>query len=173
MLTPSLSIRSIAWLAMPVLVAAALVVARNPSGGISSDRKNGKVLHDAADDPVVQSCVRRIESKDRIVEDVRAGRRTLFEAAAMFRRLDQRPPGRIPHVEYLAAPVDHEDEQYCRQVIRWVEAVVEFEGNHDDGTARRLRAELEEAIRGRRNHIPTSDVPPTVAGRTSTDERPP
>jgi hypothetical protein len=169
MLTPSLSIRSLAWLAMPALVAVALVATRNLSGGgsgISSGPANGKVMHDAASDPILRGTIRRIERKEQIVEDVRAGWRTLFEAAATFRRLDRRPPARIPDV-------DREDERYCRQVIRWVEAVVEFEGNHDDGTARRLRAELEEAIRGRRNHIPTSDVPTTVASRTSTDQRPP
>lgn len=176
MITSSLSIRSLAWLALPVLVVAALVVVRRQSGECSSlspGPSNSEVLHGGAGDPIIQEYVRRFQIKDQIVEDVRAGRRTLFEAAALFRRLDQRPPARIPHVEYLDTPGDREDERYCRQVIRWVEAALEFEGNHDDGTVRRLRAELEEAVRGRRNHIPTSDVPPTVAGRTSRDERPP
>jgi glutathione S-transferase len=60
---------------------------------------------------------RRVREKERIGCAVIDGRLTLFEAAALFRRLNEAPPKPAP----LSAsfPGDSEEERLCRQVIRW------------------------------------------------------
>jgi hypothetical protein len=74
--------------------------------------------------PESEALVLRIRAKDRIVEDLVLGRRSLVEAAALFRELDRLPP----QAKYLAIPDPDpplrlvsptEEEQYCTAVITY------------------------------------------------------
>jgi hypothetical protein len=60
--------------------------------------------------------VQRIHEKNRVTEELLDGRLTLFEAAAIFLRLDQQPPTILCHPQYVGLP---KEEAACRQVIEW------------------------------------------------------
>jgi hypothetical protein len=142
--------RSLAWLALPLVVVALLVMTRKGGRGPAEpwlDPAAGKVAAAGAADPAVAGLARRMHQKQHIVDTVRERRRSLFEAAAMFRALDQDPPAPGWSPYYLRHPGSTAEERYCRQVIAWVEATVVYEQGKDDGTVARLRGELEEVLR--------------------------
>jgi hypothetical protein len=95
----------------------------------------------------------RLYAKDRIAREVVAGRRSLFEAAALFRELNRLPPA-VPELSrsdgFDRTSVAHTDEErLCRQVIRWVGAVIARDGFPERAEAAqrlladRLRAEVQ------------------------------
>jgi hypothetical protein len=69
---------------------------------------------------ILKGLQRRSAAKELIVRSLIEGRITLFEAAALFRDLNRE----YPELRFLDAPGDSEEEKLCRQVIRWVEAVL-------------------------------------------------
>ena len=74
---------------------------------------------------VDETAALRVVAKRQIARDVAAGRRTLFEGAALFRVLNvpQQSTVLSDDVTYpwaLTAPCRTEDEQLCRQVVEWV-----------------------------------------------------
>jgi hypothetical protein len=77
---------------------------------------------------ITETAVVRLRAKKQIALDVAAGRRTLVEAAALFRALNRLPPETTEptgpdnptHPWVLTDPVHTEEEQMCREVVEWV-----------------------------------------------------
>ena len=90
--------------------------------------------------------LRRIVERRRVTAEVRAGRLTLFEAAARFGKLNAGPGEYgIQQTVQSVYPGDSYEEKLCRQVIRHVEleAASESPGAAEAAVAR-LEAELED-----------------------------
>ena len=84
----------------------------------------------------------RSRCRDRVADDLCAGRVGLLEAAARFRDLNAgTPAGRVVSVHF---PGDSEDERCCRHVIAWVHTRQEGESPEQ---AARLTAALEQELR--------------------------
>jgi hypothetical protein len=72
----------------------------------------------------------RLVAKGLIARDVAAGRRSLVEAAALFRELDRLPPAsielaRLDEVDAsLPIPGQTEEERLCRHVLAYVRAAL-------------------------------------------------
>jgi hypothetical protein len=65
-----------------------------------------------------QVVIARLVAKSAVIDDLRAGRLTLAQAAASFGRLSVPPQRRTPGCgEYVAD--DRRGERLCRMVIRW------------------------------------------------------
>jgi hypothetical protein len=74
----------------------------------------------------------RFYAKGQIARDAAAGRRSLFEAAALFRELNRLPPA-LPELSYsdrfdTTLVVHNDEERLCRQVIWWVGATITRDG---------------------------------------------
>jgi hypothetical protein len=68
-----------------------------------------------------QAAVERLWARAAIIGDLRAGRQTLVQAAARFRRLNaSAPEGPIDLRQHV--PGATEEERVCRQVIYWAES---------------------------------------------------
>lgn len=68
---------------------------------------------------------RRIKAKTAVIEKLRAGELTLFEAAAWFRHLSGVPFAGSA-VVWERMPGDTHNEKICRQVIRWAEIHLDY-----------------------------------------------
>jgi hypothetical protein len=98
--------------------------------------------------PAPEMIALRSLAKERIAREVTDGKRTLFEAATLFRELDQLEPP-VPvlpdpdhGIPLLARfPTDTVDELYCMQVARWVSLQAQPEGPERTARAEQL-AEL-------------------------------
>lgn len=89
----------------------------DPRGWVRSiDVRSRNEEESAALDRQCEAVDRRIQAKRRITADSIDGRVTLFEAAALFRRLDAEPPVLPPSPDLLG---DSEEERACLQVIKW------------------------------------------------------
>jgi hypothetical protein len=86
----------------------------------------------------------RICEKEHVATDLADGRLTLFEAAAIFLRLDEQPPRTVVHPCYQGLS---REEAACRQVIEWAHQVLE---KRSLTTARRIVAGFEEELRQRK-----------------------
>ncbi len=64
-----------------------------------------------------RAVLQRIHEKNRVTLELLDGRLTLFEATAIFLRLDEQPPTVLCHPRYAGLP---KEEAACRQVIEWV-----------------------------------------------------
>jgi hypothetical protein len=87
----------------------------------------------------------RIESRGRVVDELRLGRIGLLEAAARFRDLNAvRPDGArdLPR----CCPGDSEQERCCRQVISWVRGRPEGASAEAAGLPDKLEEELRERL---------------------------
>ncbi len=66
----------------------------------------------------------RIHAKGRIAREVADGRRSLWDAAALFRELDRMPPAANRQLDPIPfrqpTSIRTEDDQYCWSVIVWV-----------------------------------------------------
>jgi len=83
---------------------------------------------------------KRLGAKDEVVKDLIAGRLTLFEAAAGFRRLNEEFPRAVVKE---SVPGVTEEEQLCRQVIAWVRVRLEVNpGEASEDFVARLEHEL-------------------------------
>lgn len=132
-------------------------------------------------EPLPEIVLLRNHARTRIVDEVIDGRRSLLEAAALFRELDRLPPtaavqfGRIPFP--LPITTRTEEEQYCRAVAVWVWSRVVVpqspgDGNSDERAAvavARLVAEFEDELT-RRGAIRLPD-PSTLESADSLIER--
>jgi hypothetical protein len=83
----------------------------------------------------------RLAAKARVVADLRAGRLTLPQAAARFRRLNDAPCTDLARRLRGAT----EEERLCRQVIRWAESTAQGES---PGEAEQTRDGLEAELDG-------------------------
>jgi hypothetical protein len=81
----------------------------------------------------------RIAVKAEVIDALVAGRLTLAEAAARFRKLNA-SAGAPPTAVKGAFPGATEEERLCRQVISWTTCVGSYESAHQ--TRERLEAEL-------------------------------
>jgi hypothetical protein len=87
-----------------------------------------------------------VEAKDQLARDAAAGRRSLVEAAALFRALDDRrpaapaPPCADPTDLPLRVPADTAAGRYCRQVVLYAHAILK---NEAPGLAAAAVARLE------------------------------
>src|SRR5262245_50397441 len=88
------------------------------------ERSNSMEVHPP--DPQVQYVERRIRAKEAVVEGVLEGELSLVQAAARFRRLNEHPPA--CRVDPRRWPGKSEGERLCRQVLDWVECVLQTRG---------------------------------------------
>ena len=107
---------------------------------------------DPADEPVISGKIGnavpdvvppRVVAKGLLARDAAAGRRSLFEAAALFRELDRLPPEPDPPPGFdptLRIPADTEEGRQCRQVVAVVRAEL---GDEPDRAAAVARLEAE------------------------------
>jgi hypothetical protein len=159
---PPTWMRLLAWLSLPLTAAVLLTLSRADRGGLRDGWHDGEYARANDAEARIERLAgfsRRIHSKWHVIDSLREGRRTLFEAAAMFRSLDQMPP--LTNWEafrrhYRGAC---DEERHCRQVISWMEATLPPESVETDATVARLRAELEEAIKHGPPQLPEIPLP--------------
>jgi hypothetical protein len=96
-------------------------------------------------DEAVLAVQRRTALKAEVAGDVAAGRLTLVEAAARFRRLDADAPEDYRRGWLATAEGGSEAERYCRQVLAHVGGVLGGRDGAADILAR-LNRQLEEAL---------------------------
>jgi hypothetical protein len=96
---------------------------------------------------------RRSKEKTRIVLDLLDGRLTLFEAAAVFDRLNRE----FPALPTYPVPGDSEGERTCWQVIRWAE--VELQSRNAVGREA-IIAELAKELKEHKERYGTVLLPP-------------
>jgi hypothetical protein len=159
---PPAWMRPLAWLSLPLAAAAILALSRRDVGGLGEARHDSEYAmadDDAARSEQLAGFSRRIRVKWSVIDALRLGRRTLFEAAAMFRSLDQMPPA--THWEEFRRRYHGacDEERHCRQVISWMEATLPPESVETDATVVRLREELEEAIKHGPPQLPEVPLP--------------
>jgi hypothetical protein len=87
----------------------------------------------------------RLAAKGQATEEVIAGRRSLLDAAAEFRRWDALPPRQTPETGPLEIAGDGPEERYCRCVIWWVHYQAPPE--RADELTRRLEDELDARLK--------------------------
>ena len=96
----------------------------------------------------------RMTAKFRVADEVIGGRRSLLQAAAAFRDLDERWPRTAdPYSGYPNAA--SEAEVYCLKVIGYVDA--EAPPDRAAELTRRLHAELDAMLRNGTLHLPDPD----------------
>ena len=113
-------------------------------------------------DAATEAVVLRAAAKGLLALDVAAGRRTLFEAAALFRELDRLPPEPDPPPGFdptLRIPADTEEGRLCRQVVTAVQAELGAEPDRAAEAVARLEAEFFQELR-RRGAVRLPDPPP-------------
>jgi hypothetical protein len=90
---------------------------------------------------------RRIEARQRVIEEVIAGRETLLGAAASLRAIDATPPD-FEQKYPKSFPGNSDGERLCREVITRVVNVLKVQASDQAGPfAARLEAELQEHLR--------------------------
>jgi hypothetical protein len=80
--------------------------------------------------PETPAVNRRIQEKQRVIGELLDGRRTFFETAAIFRRLNDEYPKLPP---YPNTPGDSDEERICWQVLIWVRGTLRLQGNPEEG----------------------------------------
>jgi hypothetical protein len=84
----------------------------------------------------------RVAVKTRLAAEVAAGKRSLFETAAIFEALDELPSAPLPlTIEEAKLPASV---RACRHVIEWVGA--RFDGSDGAVIVARLKSELQSAL---------------------------
>jgi hypothetical protein len=89
---------------------------------------------------------RRRDARAAAATEVVAGRRTLLEAALLFRQADRASPSFCPHAFELAYCGDTDEERYCRAVIDFIR----WQRKDDPARAaivHRLEGELQDLLR--------------------------
>jgi hypothetical protein len=103
--------------------------------------------------PPPEAAALRMLAKRHIARDVAAGRRSLVEAAALFRALNSPAQADAlsrddPHPWALTAPARTDDERLCRQVVEWVGALRLTESpEYAAAAVARVNAEYREELR--------------------------
>jgi hypothetical protein len=85
----------------------------------------------------------RIKAKTQVVKRLQAGEATLFEAAAVFRTLNEEPP-EARDLYWRTLPGADDGEKLCRQVINWTRVYLEGTATTSQVVAR--MQELEEEL---------------------------
>jgi hypothetical protein len=91
---------------------------------------------------IVRGLRERSECRERIADEVAAGRMGLLQAAARFRDLNAAGPT-IWYDPRRSSAGDSEEERCCRQVIHWVELRVALQSTEE---AARVRDRLEQEL---------------------------
>ncbi len=96
----------------------------------------------AALQPTGEILVARAKAKAAVTEDLLAGRLTLLQTAAQFRKLNaEQPASKIDLRQHFAGAT--EEERLCRQVIQWAAfAARDISASASEQTRSRLEAEL-------------------------------
>jgi hypothetical protein len=147
-MTKALHLTGMALILILVALAAALLQPRWARDlGLESPSRtttmSGRLRPVGDDDWKLRAIKRRIQEKERLAGELIDGRLTLFEAAALFRRLNDAPPKcALPPAP--DCPGDSEEERLCRQVIGWAWHRLE---KCDPGRANDLAGACEEELR--------------------------
>jgi hypothetical protein len=96
----------------------------------------------------------RVTAKAGAAQEVMEGRLTLWQAAALFRVLEADEQALNRRIRARRYPAATDEERCCREVIGWVAAKEEKQPEGGQGVARRLTAELEDALRRDRLSLP-------------------
>jgi hypothetical protein len=133
------------FLAVALVVALPVVYCRQPPGP-DELLPPGEAEPPAPAWPDVQAA---IVARARLAREAAAGRRTLAEAAALFRELNRRPPVTDPPAYAdpdgppLTIPRDTEEGRLCRQVIQYAYFALRSEApGRADAAVARLEAEF-------------------------------
>jgi hypothetical protein len=133
------------FLAVALAVALPVAYCRHPSKP-DAPSPPGEAAPPAAEGPDLLAGHR---ARARLARDAAAGRRTLAEAAALFRELNRRPPEvmapaqAVPGDPPLTIPLDTEEGRLCRQVIvHAYHALHEEAPGRADAAVARLEAEF-------------------------------
>jgi hypothetical protein len=150
--------RPLAWLLAPVMVCLGLVAWRRFQGDPARypDTVRGSLVTGEADiDLRVAETGRRIRRKTAALAEVVQGRRTLFEAAALFRALDQGGSSFQWARLRERFPGGSDEERHCRQVLHWLDSPY-FVADPGERARliERLKRDLEEAVRKGRVRLP-------------------
>jgi hypothetical protein len=107
---------------MPVLLAVVVVAMQDGRRrSLEAGRKNSTVMEQPAElERKGRAVMRRLERKERLAQAVLEGRLTLLEAAALFRTLDEGPPGFNWEQFRRSHAGDSDEERHCREVIKCV-----------------------------------------------------
>jgi hypothetical protein len=89
--------------------------------------------------------LRRIAQRRRVTQDLIAGRLTLLEATAEFRRLRRMTPDFLDRFHSLY-PGATEEERVCRGLIAWVRAELIVQPDQAEARAARFEAELQDHL---------------------------
>jgi hypothetical protein len=155
-----------------VLVAAVVLLAREWADSLRSqqDALAEEVRRGAEMDQRGRGFARRLEEKERLVQELLAGQLTLLEAAAYFRALDQAPPEFYWEAFRAAHAGDSDEERHCNEVITFVEAALgETDRGKADGICERLRAELRQHLQQGPLCLPALPPCPTLARELGTE----
>jgi hypothetical protein len=112
--------------------------------------------------PATEAVALRALAKGLLALDVAAGRRSLFEAMALVRELDRRPPAPARPAGLdptLRIPADTEAGRLCRQVVAAVRAELGQEPDRAAEAVARLEAEFFQELR-QRGAVRLPDPPP-------------
>jgi hypothetical protein len=105
----------------------------------------------------------RMDRKREVSMAVVEGRMSLLDAAALFRDLDQTGPN-IGWEHYRASfPGGTDEERHCREVIVWVERMVDPPPPERAAVVERLERELEELLRHGPLSLPERGTEPVPA----------
>jgi hypothetical protein len=143
--------RAVPYTILAVALAVALPVAfcRRPP---APDPAAEPVIGGAVGEAVPEVVALRVLAKGLLARDAAAGRRSLFEAAALFRALDRRPPEPAQPTGFdptLRIPADTEEGRLCRQVLAAVRAELAAEPDRAAAAVARLKAEFAQELRAR------------------------
>jgi hypothetical protein len=166
---------SLAWLLAPVVVCVGLLASRRfqgesapgPGGG------GGPLATGGADiDEKIAQTARRIRRKDAVLAGVVEGRRTLFQAAAMFRALSQGRPSSFWARFRDRFPGANDDERHCREVLHWLNYPhILADAGERARLIEKLERDLDEAVR--RGGVKLPEVSPEELGELRPAGEPP
>jgi hypothetical protein len=138
------------FLAVAIAVALPVVYCRRTPG---PDGPAEPPVSEALTAPPPETALLRLAAKLQLAREVADGRRTLWEAAALFRELDRLPPppielSRLDGVDQsLPIAGRTEAERYCRHVVAQVRAALRDDLGRVAAAAARLEAEFVAELR--------------------------
>jgi hypothetical protein len=138
--------RPLLLVGVAVLVGALALLARSSwKGDVLPDGQNisSEEARQADLDQKIQLVSLRLKRKQRVTDEMLAGRLTLLEAAALFHALDLAPPAFNWDNFRISGPGNSDDERHCQEVIDWVTRTV---GGTDRCEAEALRQDLDRQL---------------------------
>jgi hypothetical protein len=105
--------------------------------------------------PESLAVMRRIDKKQRVVNELLDGRHTFFETATIFRRLNAEHP-KLP--TYPDIPGDSDDERTCWQLILWVRRVLLLRGDPEE-RVQEISARFERELSDHKQRYGTVGLP--------------